>query len=303
MKKYDVVILTTKEFHNPKDTDWYIKQVLQEDEFVQKALEKKGLKVTRTYWDNPEFDFSTSKITLFRSIWDYFHRFDEFSKWLDNVNTKTKLINNPELIYWNIDKHYLNDLSEKGINIPPTIFIERGDRRSLKDLHLKTGWSKTVLKPTVSGAGRHTYKLSINNIDSHENIYRELIDNESMILQEFQINITEKGEAAFILFNGKFSHSLLKKTKPGDFRVQDDFGGTVHTYDAKPEEIKFAEEVVSICSPLPLYARVDIIRDNNNKPAVGELELIEPELWFRYHPPAADVFADALLSVIININD
>lgn len=298
MEKYDAVILTTKEFHKPKDPDWYIKQVLQEDKLVQKALETKGLKVTRTYWDNPEFDFSTSKITLFRTIWDYFHRFDEFSKWLDNVKTKTKLINPPELIYWNIDKHYLNDLSVKGINIPPTIFAEKGDTRSLKDLHLETGWSKTVLKPTVSGAGRHTYKLTAGNIDSHEKIYRELIDKEDMMLQEYQDSITEKGEVACILFNGKFSHSILKKAKPGDFRVQDDFGGSVCAYIPSADEIKFAEEVVSVCKPFPVYARVDIIRDNNNKSATGELELIEPELWFRYHPSAADVFAEAILCSI-----
>lgn len=295
MKFYDVVILTQKEFYEPKDPDWYIKQVITEDLLVQKALEKKGLKVIRTYWDNSEFDFSSSKIVLFRTIWDYFHRFDEFSNWLNNVKNKTKLINPPELIYWNIDKHYLNDLSENGINIPPTIFIEKGNTRNLKDLHIETGWPEMILKPVVSGAGRHTYKLSEKNIATHEIIYKQLIQNEAMMLQEFQYKITKKGEAAFILFNGKFSHAILKKAKPGDFRVQDDFGGTVHPYNAKLKEIKFAEEIVSLCSPLPLYARVDIIWDNNNKPAIGEIELIEPELWFRNHPAAADIFAEAIL--------
>ncbi len=295
MKLYDVVILTKKEFHEPKNPDWYIKQVITEDLLVQKALETKGLKVIRTYWDNSKFDFSSAEIVLFRTIWDYFHRFDEFSKWLNNVKTKTKLINPPELIYWNIDKHYLNDLSENGINIPPTIFIEKGDTRNLKDLHIETGWPEMILKPAISGAGRHTYKLSENNIATHEIIYKQLIQNEAMMLQEFQYKITEKGEAAFILFNGKFSHAILKKAKYGDFRVQDDFGGTVHPYNAKLKEIKFAEEIVSLCSPLPLYARVDIIWDNDNKPAIGESELIEPELWFRNHPSAADVFAEAIL--------
>ena len=29
------------------------------------------------------------------------------------------------------------------------------------------------------------------------------------------------------MINGQFTHAVLKKAKPGDFRVQDDFGGTV----------------------------------------------------------------------------
>ncbi len=294
MKKYDVVILTQKKFFKPKNPDWYTKQVLKEDNLVEEAIKKKGIKVIRTYWDNPDFDFSEAKITIFRTIWDYFHRFDEFSKWLEATKNKTRFINSAETIYWNIDKHYLQDLSEKGINIPNTYFIKKGDKRTLSEIFKKCNWKDAVLKPAISGAGRHTYKISSKNLVSYEHIFSELIKNEDLMLQEFQYNIYEKGELAFILFNGKFSHSILKKGKKGEFKVQDDFGGTVHKYIATKEEIIFAEKVVSICTPLPVYARVDIISDNNKKPAIGELELIEPELWFRFHNPAADLFADAV---------
>ena len=67
----------------------------------------------------------------------------------------------------------------------------------------------------------------------------------------------------------------------GDYRVQDDFGGTIHDYQALEKEKLFAEMVVRACDPSPYYARVDLVWDNNNELAVGELELIEPELWFR----------------------
>jgi hypothetical protein len=39
---------------------------------------------------------------------------------------------------------------------------------------------------------------------------------------------------------------------------------------------------------------VDAIWDNNNNLALAELELIEPELWFRNHPEAAEKLADAV---------
>ena len=35
--------------------------------------------------------------------------------------------------------------------------------------------------------------------------------------------------------------------------------------------------------------------DNQDKLSVSELELIEPELWFRFHPPAAGLLADAII--------
>ena len=35
---------------------------------------------------------------------------------------------------------------------------------------------------------------------------------------------------------------------------------------------------------MPAFARVDIIRNNADEPVLSELELIEPELWFRHHP-------------------
>ena len=40
-------------------------------------------------------------------------------------------------------------------------------------------------------------------------------------------------------------------------------------------------------SPMPAYARVDVIWNNKSELVVSELELIEPELWFRLNPHAA----------------
>jgi hypothetical protein len=99
-----------------------------------------------------------------------------------------------------------------------------------------------------------------------------------------------------VVIGGHFTHAMLKKARTGDFRVQDDFGGTLHPYVASQPEITFAEEVVSHCRQQPYYARVDAIWDNQNLLAISELELIEPELWFRFNPAAADRLADTFIS-------
>lgn len=298
MHPFDVTLITDSRYVNPTQINWYIQNILDDDKLVTDALEKRGLTVTRTNWDNPTFNWTKTRYAIFRTTWDYFDRFIEFAPWLKKVSTQTQLINPIETIWWNIDKHYLLDLKDKGIPIPPTLFIEQGDSRSLTEIVKLSGWTTSILKPAVSGSARHTYKLDKSNIENHEEIFKQLIKEESMLLQEFQHQITTKGEVALMVFGGKFSHAVLKKAKQGDFRVQDDFGGSVHEYIPTKEEIKFAEDATSKVKSLPVYARVDSIWDNEDNLCVSELELIEPELWFRKHPTSAELFAEALVTEI-----
>ena len=290
----DIVVLTDNRYVNPIEINDYNKTVLLEDQLVVDALKNEGLKVKRLSWDDANFDWSTTHYILFRSTWDYFDRFPEFSKWLNTVSKQTKLLNSEAIIRWNIDKHYLLDLKKAGVHIAETQFIEKGSQTSLEELHTKFNWSQTVLKPCISGAARHTYKLNSENIHEHETVFKELIANEAFMLQPFQHKIVSEGEISMMVFNGKFTHAILKKAKAGDFRVQDDFGGSVHDYNPTKEEIEFAENTIKVCFEMPIYARVDIFTDNNNKIALAELELIEPELWFRHNHDSATILAKAI---------
>ena len=291
---FDVVILTVHKYVNPKKTDWYIDQVLLEDQLLQTALEKKGLKVCKKDWADTDFDWTTTKYAIFRTTWDYFERFEEFFNWLENTKNKTTFINSAEIISWNIDKHYLKDLQKKEINIAPTLFIEKGDTITLSDLFEKTNWEEAVIKPAISGAARNTYHIRPTNYNQYENIFQQLIREECMLFQSFLKNITSLGETSLILIGGEYTHAVKKIAKKGDFRVQDDHGGRVEEYTAIKEEITFAENCIKSTPFKPIYARVDIVYDNENKLSLSELELIEPELWFRNHPESAEILADEI---------
>jgi hypothetical protein len=55
---------------------------------------------------------------------------------------------------------------------------------------------------------------------------------------------------------------------------------------------------MAVCNPLPSYGRVDMVRDNQGKLALMELEMIEPELWLRKHPPSAMLFAESIARIV-----
>lgn len=291
---YDIVILTEARFTDEKAKGNANQTVYIEDQLLRDALIAEGLNTLRLSWDDAHFDWSTTQYILFRSTWDYFYRFPEFSKWLQRVSRQTSLLNPETIIRWNLDKHYLLDLKHEGIHIAETHFIEQCSKTTLTKLYDRLGWHETVLKPCVSGTARHTYKLNPNNLKEHEGIFKKLIAEEAMMLSPFQYNIVDQGEVSMMILNGQFTHAVLKTAKSGDYRVQDNFGGSSCPYTPNDAEIKFAESVVKACKELPIYARVDIFTDNEGRTALLELELIEPELWFRYFPQATGILAGAI---------
>ena len=298
---YDVVILTDYRYENPVKKNWYINQVLKEDQLLLEAIKKKGLTVCKKDWNCKKFDWQKTRSAIFRSTWDYFDKFDEFFEWKEKNKKKLFFINSSKIIDWNINKIYLKELSKKGINIPDSIFIQKGDKIDLQKLFDKSQFTTAILKPNISGAARHTYKIENSELKNFEIIFRELISEKDMIFQKFINNIITEGEISLIMIGGKHTHSVKKKAKKGDFRVQDDHGGTVANYNPTKEEIIFAQNCIKKCPEKPLYARVDIIYDNDNKLTLNELELIEPELWFREHPPAAEKLAVEIKNYLFEI--
>ncbi|MCG8372503.1 MAG: hypothetical protein MI700_03180 [Balneolales bacterium] len=287
----DVAILTESRYLNPVDDSEYVLNVLWEDDLLKKALERLGLKVIRVDWADPDVDWLSIKAAVFRTTWDYFDRFDEFVAWLDHVEPLLEFINPISQIRWNMDKWYLKDLEERGVKVVDTYYIKKGETRFLKDIFLNRDWEEAILKPTVAGAARHTYKFNLQNVHELEDTFAELIQHEDFMLQPFQQSVLKKGEISLMVIGGEFTHAILKKAKKGDFRVQDDFGGTVHNYEPNHLEIEFAEQAVQACDTLPAYARVDMMWDNWGDLAISELELIEPELWFRENVRAAEKLA------------
>ena len=296
----DVALLTDRRYtaEAAAEGDWYLRNILDDDRLLQAALTRRGLTSIRVDWADPDVDWSRFRCAVFRTTWDYFERYAEFTEWLERVERATRLCNPAALIRWNVDKRYLADLAERGVPVVPTRYLERGSPRTLEDVLDATGWDEAVVKPCVSGAARHTYRVNRRTADELQPLLGSLLANESMMVQPFQADVARTGEDTLMMFGGRYSHAVRKVAKPGDFRVQDDHGGTVHAYEPTDEQIAVAERAVAACRPAPVYGRVDLVRDNDGRLAIMELELIEPELWIRLHPPAAESFAAGIAAFL-----
>lgn len=298
----DLVILTDPRYLDPVNPTPYDLDVLEDDQILMDACLSLGLKVDRKSWDDPEYDWSSTKTVIFRSTWDYFDRFSEFEQWLEKIKLLTQFINPQELVFWNVEKTYLMDLQAKGIKIIPTEIVEIGTRKRLRDMADAHGWEEIVIKPTVSATARDTHRLSheMLNQTSTQVMFDELCTQKTMMVQPFLSQVLEEGELSVMVIDGKVTHGVRKIAKPGDYRVQSDFGGSIRLEDPDESAIAFAEEVVKACPLQPIYARVDLIKNDQGQWNLGEMELIEPELWFRLQPKSAKALAAAIRNYLKN---
>lgn len=290
----DVAIITEQRYLHANTDEAYICQLHYEEALILRSLRARGLRVQRLAWDDPAVDWTRARVALFRSPWNYFDVYAQFSRWLAQVKQQTQLINSARIIDWNIDKHYLADLQAAGVATVPTLFVERGQQCSLLATLRAQGWTQAVFKPAVSGAARLTHRFDANSAASLQSLFDAACSDEAMMLQPFLARVQDEGELSLIVIDGHYSHAVRKVPKAGDFRVQDDHGGTVLPHLASSDDIAFAEAAIAACPERPLYARVDVVRDEAGALNIMELELFEPELFLRFDTRAAERIADAV---------
>lgn len=238
-----------------------------------------------------------------RSVWDYHHHVPQFIDWLAKIErAKIPLINSSEVVRWNIFKSYLKDLEKFGIPIVPSIFLSQSlaESEAIRQIR-QTGWGGVVLKPTVSATAYLTFRSSVTDVNLAE-LVRRVQTQSDVIVQPFIESVPSQGEVSLIFFfnrGARFSHAVLKSPKRGDFRVQSNFGGDVVAIQPSAELIGFAERCVQAIPGQWVYARVDVI-DWDTNPLLGELELIEPDLFLSYDHGAAQRFVEAISQAALN---
>ncbi len=272
--------------------------VSNEDDLLIDFLQTKGLKLEKEIWNDDCVKWENYELAIIKSPWDYFDLIEDFYAFLSKLENKNvKLLNPIDIVKWNADKHYLQDIEKAGLKVTPSIFLSKGDQVDLKPYFDQFKTQKFIVKPAVSGGSKNTFKVTATNVDEVNEKLNSLIELEDFIVQPFLTEIEENGEWSFIFFGGKFSHALLKKAKAGDFRVQATFGGSVHPQEATAHLLKNVQAYIDQFAKGCLYARVDgaIVNDEF---MLMELELIEPFLFLDTNKNALQNYYNALKELI-----
>lgn len=269
---------------NPEDFVIY-------DGLLIEPLAQKGWHVEEVPW-NKKVNWNTYQAVIIRSTWDYQNDAEGFLKVLEEIDkSAAQLENSLSLVKWNIDKIYLDDLKKRGVKIVPTIWMHKFNADIINKAFSEFAVQELIIKPRVSANADFTYRITKNNLPGLQSHLEAIFSERHCMLQPFMSNILNEGEFSLFYFGGSYSHAILKTPKTADFRVQEEHGGTLKSIFPDKRLLDAGSNVMEVIDPLPLYARVDFVRNNMGEYLLMELELIEPSLYFNMDRDSAQRFA------------
>lgn len=270
-----------------------------------RAFGDRGVLADIVDWDDSRIDWSLYRAVIVRSPWDYHRRYSEFLAWLEKASATTSVFNSADVIAWNTDKVYLQELIDAEIPVIPTTYV-----RGAEDLVLANDLIKgdVVVKPTIS-AGSNNTERHINAPATAAAHITSLVDGGKVaMVQPYQRFIDERGETGMLYFNGEYSHAFRKgailatgdNVKNGLYTEED-----IGPREASREERDLGDEVIEFVAnkfgAAPLYARVDVVRGSGGYPVLMELEMAEPSLYLHTSRDSATRFVNAFLSQIASL--
>jgi len=252
---------------------------------------RRDIHIEEVIWDDPAVKWGNFAAALVGTTWDYPQKRDRFFKTLAHIDTCTTLLNPLALMKWNLDKAYLADLAKKGVPSIPTIWVDVADTASVLPAFDALQTDEIVIKPRI---GANAWRQARLKRSEALPAPRDLPP-EACFIQPFLPGIARYGEISMLYYNGRLSHAVRKTPGAGDYRVQSGYGGQEANHQADASERAVAEAAIAALPQLPLYARIDLVRDAQNQPVIMEVELIEP-----YHyPEQGEGFAALLLDGLL----
>jgi hypothetical protein len=152
-------------------------------------------------WDDPAVDWDAFDRVVIRSVWDYTSRLDAFLEWCGKIGPE-RLRNSPDLVSFNADKRYLQELQVPTV---PTRFVSPGEPAPpLID--------EVVVKPNVSAGARDTGRFPPDHHDDALDLIASICDSGRVALVQPYLPLAdEQGETAVVHLAGELSHVLRKR--------------------------------------------------------------------------------------------
>lgn len=254
-----------------------------DDQILMAALEARGLLVRAASWDDPTVDWAAAPLVIVRSAWDYHHSLVRFLRWAEGVARVTALWNPLPLLQWNTRKTYLRDLEGVGVPTVATEWLEAGTAVDLARLLERRGWQQAVMKPMVSTNAYGTRLLNRALLAESQAHLEHLLASRDVMLQPFLPDTGGYGERSLVFIDGELTHAYRKRAALE--HALDRFGELPVTPTQREATLartilQRAAELIEWGDDAPsfLFARVDLVQDEDGTPHLMELELVEPRL-------------------------
>lgn len=260
------------------------------------GFRRAGVDVDIVAWDDPAVSWAAYDRAVLRSTWDYVERLDEFLAWLGVAERQTDVRNPPAMVRWNLDKRYLAELGRTGVPTTDTVFVAPDEPAAFPA-------GEFVVKPAVGAGSRDAASYGPDQHDAATaHVTRLHAAGTDVLVQPLLRSVAADGEWDLVFLGGRYSHAANKRVAlPRAGLVDDLFAAeTLAQHDADPDQMAVAQQAVDVVAQrfgVPLYARVDLVRDDHGDPCVLELELVEPSLFL---PQAPSEAIDRLVTVFAN---
>lgn len=240
------------------------------------AALRPGESVTDIDWRAPLEAFAGFDAALIGTPWDYWDHREAFLGKLGAIAALgVPVFNAPDVVRWNIDKGYLVELGARGVATIPTLLLENPGRDEILAAFDHFSCDRVIAKRRVGAGAEGQFDFTRAAPPP-----ADWSMGHAALVQPFLPGIVEEGEHSLIFIDGQFSHGLIKRPAPGDYRVQSLYGGWDTAVTPAPDDLAAAEAVIAgLPFASPLYARIDLVRGPDGTLLLMEAELIEPFLY------------------------
>ncbi len=250
-----------------------------EFDLLATALQAHDVRACLVAWDDQEADWSSFDATVIRSTWDYMFDHQRFVRWARDVEV---LFNPADVVAWNSDKRYLDDLAAAGVPTIPTTYAASSAAARFPD-------GPFVVKPTVGGGSRGTKRFDAGAHDEGASHVDELAEiGLTAMVQPYVESVASRGETDVIVLDGVVSHAVVKHAPIGlDATAEPSGPLEVERVGASPAQLAVVAATLAAVphGDVLCYARIDLV-ELESGPAVIEAELIEPFLFLSVEPAA-----------------
>lgn len=263
-----------------------------EDAILAAEFESQGFQTNIVDWKALGSVIDRVDAAIVRTTWDYTTQVERFLSFLKTLSARTNLFNPFELIEWNWHKRYLVELLNAGVAVVPSLVLAEQGHGAVEAGCERLGGAEFVLKRAVGAGGRGMLRFKLQDLHSQD-FSPAFSTGSSAILQPFMPAIQSAGEWALVYFEEELVLSVHKEAAPGEYLIQRQYGGK-ETIASPPDEVMaLALQVLKLLPVKPLFARLDIL--GGATPAIMEVEVIEPRLYFDAFPQFAPQFVRAVL--------